>query len=158
MKNIVLARIDDRLIHGQVVTHWCKTTDANTILIVDDLLTEDAFTQRILKAAAPPSIQVEIVTIKDAVEYLKQNGKSGENIMILTKVPQTMEALVNNGISIKKIILGGMGQKTGRKKLNKNIFTTDEESVSIKRILEADVEMWYQLVPVERPVNVKSFF
>jgi PTS system mannose-specific IIB component len=158
MRNIVLARIDDRLIHGQVVTHWCKTTDANTIVIVDDPLTQDAFTQRILKAVSPPSVQVEILTIKDAVDYLKQDGKPGENIMILTKIPQTMEALVNNGVSIKKIILGGMGQKTGRKKLNKNIFTTDEETVSMKRIIEAGVEMWYQLVPVERPVNVRNFF
>ena len=157
MKNIVLTRIDDRLIHGQVVTHWCKSTDTNLIVIVDDQLIQDSFTQRILKAAAPPLIKVEIFNIQEGVRFLKQDSIQGENIMILTKIPQTMEALIDNGIPLKKIILGGMVARAGRKRINKNIHASDEEIASIKNILAKGTEMWYQLVPVERAVNVKSF-
>jgi len=157
MRNIVLARIDDRLIHGQVVTHWCKRTDANFILVIDDSLLQDLFTQRILKAAAPPSVKVDILGVQDAVLFLKQDGTKDEKLIILTKIPQTMEALVNNGIPLKEIILGGMVAKAGRKRINKNIHASEEEIDSIKKIIAKGTEMWYQLVPVERATNVKSF-
>lgn len=62
MKNIVLIRIDDRLIHGQVVTQWIKDTNGNRILIVDDKLVNDRMMMRILKAAAPPGVKVEVMT------------------------------------------------------------------------------------------------
>ena len=63
MRNIVLARIDDRLIHGQIATAWTKTTSATKIVIADDPLTKDTFTQRLLRAAAPHDITVEIGTV-----------------------------------------------------------------------------------------------
>ena len=59
MKNIVLIRIDDRLIHGQVVTQWIKDTNGNRILIVDDKLVNDRMMMRILKAAAPPGVKMQ---------------------------------------------------------------------------------------------------
>ena len=86
MKNIVLIRIDDRLIHGQVVTQWIKDTNGNRILIVDDKLVNDRMMMRILKAAAPPGVKVEVMTVADAEKELKQDAVPGENIVILVKV------------------------------------------------------------------------
>ena len=83
MRNIVLARIDDRLIHGQVVTAWVKQTNGNRIVIADDPLTKDTFMQRLLKAAAPPGITVDILTTADAINFLKEAPESGENIILL---------------------------------------------------------------------------
>ena len=79
MKNIVLIRIDDRLIHGQVVTQWIKDTNGNRILIVDDKLVNDRMMMRILKAAAPPGVKVEVMTVADAETELKQDAVPGEN-------------------------------------------------------------------------------
>ena len=91
MKNIVLIRIDDRLIHGQVVTQWIKDTNGNRILIVDDKLVNDRMMMRILKAAEPPGVKVEVMTVADAETELKQDAVPGENIVILVKVPLVQE-------------------------------------------------------------------
>ena len=94
MKNVVLCRIDDRLIHGQVVTSWVKQTNGNKIFVVDDALTKDMFMQKILSAAAPPGVKVEVLGISDAVDVLKGEAGSGENVIILVKVPQVIEKLI----------------------------------------------------------------
>ena len=157
MKNIVLIRIDDRLIHGQVVTQWIKDTNGNRILIVDDKLVNDRMMMRILKAAAPP-VKVEVMTVADAETELKQDAVPGENIVILVKVPLVLEALIDAGIPMQKIVLGGMGLTPKRKKFNKNVAATDEEVECMKRIVAKGVPMEFQLVPAERAINVEKLF
>ncbi len=156
MRSIVLTRIDDRLIHGQVVTSWCKTTNANAILIVDDALTKDPFMQRLLIAASPPGVEVKVKTVEEAIAYLHEDGLADEKLIVLTKTPFPVEALIQHGIAIDRVNLGGMGIKEGRKRFNKNVSATPEEVDSMKRIIKAGVEIYYQLVPGERSVNIKK--
>ena len=72
MRNIVLTRIDDRLIHGQVVTAWIKQYPINRILIIDDELSQNRLMQRIYKAAAPMGIEVLIQACAQAIDFLKE--------------------------------------------------------------------------------------
>lgn len=156
MKNIVLSRIDDRLIHGQVVTSWVKQTGGNKIIIVDDALTKDIFMQKILKAAAPPDVAVEVLNTETAAEMLKGEEESGEKIIILVKGPQTLEKLIEGGVKLKRIVLGGMGAKEGRKKFNRNVSASQEEMDSMKRIIQGGTEIVYQLVPTESPTDIQK--
>lgn len=157
MRNVVLARIDDRLIHGQIVTAWVKTTDANVILIADDKLMQDSFTQRILKAAAPPAVEVILNGLDDAAEYLAGDSPNGENIILLVKDPIVMKNLCDRGgVKFERIILGGMGAKAGRQRFNKNISASPEEVNAIREIIDSGTEMFYQLVPKEVAVNVRK--
>ncbi|MDR0718679.1 MAG: PTS sugar transporter subunit IIB [Treponema sp.] len=158
MRHIVLVRIDDRLIHGQVVTAWIKQTDGNRILIVDDKLVNDRMMQRVLKAAAPPGISIEVKTILESSDLLKQDPEPKENIIILVKTPEVLESLIEQGVEIKKIILGGMGLTGSRKRFNKNVAITDEEAACIKRIIAKGIVMEFQLVPEESAVNVEKLF
>ena len=134
MKNIVLTRIDDRLIHGQVVTAWIKQYPINKILIIDDELSQNRLMERIYKAAAPMGVEVLIQSVSEAREFLKE------------------------GIEIKKVILGGMGAKNGRKTFNRNVSASGEEVECFKRIVEGGVEIFYQLVPNDKAVNIRSLF
>ena len=70
MKHIVLCRIDDRLIHGQVVTAWVKQTEGNRIVIIDEALVKDVFLQKIIKAAAPSDIRIDIYNIENGVQLI----------------------------------------------------------------------------------------
>ena len=158
MRNLVLARIDDRLIHGQVVTAWCRTTSASSILIADDALVKDDFTQRLLKAAAPPDISVTILSVAEAGAYLKEPPDTNERIMLLTKAPEAIEQMADDGVVFKKIVLGGMGIKPGRNRFNKNVSASPEEVACMKRLVERGIDMQYQLVPRELPVNIKKIF
>ncbi len=156
MRNIVLARIDDRLIHGQIVTSWCKSTSASGILIADDSLSKDIFTQRLLKAAAPPDVTVVILDVSGTAAYLSEAGEPSERWILLTKAPEAMERLLDAGVPLTKIILGGMGMKAGRTRFNKNVSASPEETACMKKLVERGIDMQYQLVPRELPVNIKK--
>jgi PTS system mannose-specific IIB component len=146
MLNIVLTRIDDRLIHGQVITAWSKITKANRIIVVDDEVAEDSFMVKVLKMAAPSSIKVEIFTIADAAVALGGED-TGEKVIILVKTPKTVLGLVKAGVSIKELNLGGMGATQGRKQLYRNISISSEEKEIFKELLSLGVNVFVQIVP-----------
>ena len=156
MKHLVLVRIDDRLIHGQVVTAWVKQTDGNRIIIVDTPLTKDTFTQRILKASAPSGIHVDVMATQSAIEELKKEPEKGEKIIILVKTPEEIEALLLGGVLMEKVILGGMGSKAGRKKFNRNVSASPEEIASLARINKMGIPIYFQLVPSQAPVDIRK--
>lgn len=159
MKNLVLVRIDDRLIHGQVVTQWMKDTHANKVLIIDDKLPDDAFMKRVLKAAAPPGVKCIIKNVADSIPYIQGDPKTDdEAILVLVKYPWVIETLLDAGISIPKVILGGMGIRGDRKVFNRNVAANEEEVECMKRIIAKGSAMSYQLVPSDAPVDVQSYF
>jgi len=157
MKNILITRIDDRLIHGQVVTAWIKQYPINKILIIDEELSKNKLMERIYKAAAPVGVEVVIMGPEDAREFLLDLPLSKEKLMVLVKIPQILEELLYDGVTIDKIILGGMGAKPGRKTFNKNVSASEEEKDCFRRIIEQGVEICYQLVPVEKEVNIRKY-
>lgn len=74
-------RIDDRLIHGQVITAWIAYADAKSIVVADDKAAKDEFTQSLLKMATPDSIQLKILSVEDAITYLKGDEDAGKSIV-----------------------------------------------------------------------------
>ena len=115
------------LVHGQIATQWLKTTHANKVLIIDEALPSNALQVRILKAAAPAGIKVLVKNIDDGIEYCKKEQREDEIILVLVKVPEVIEAMIKGGISLPTVILGGMGFKDGRTRINKNISASSEE-------------------------------
>lgn len=154
MKELALVRIDDRLIHGQVVTAWVKQYKITNILIVDDQLVKDVFMQKVLTMAAPPGIDVSVKSESDAIALLNSEAVAGENILLLVKVPIVLERLKEQGVPMNKIILGGMGAKAGRKKFTKNVSANEDEVACLRRLLEGGAEIVYQLVPDEKPTSL----
>ena len=98
MENLLLARIDDRLIHGQVMTAWMKVMPAKKIIIVDNKAAKDDFMINVLELAAPSGVKVEVLNEEKAIESLKK-GLSVPTIM-LAKSPYAYKALVDRGINI----------------------------------------------------------
>lgn len=156
MRNIVLTRIDDRLIHGQVVTAWIRRYPINRILIVDDELSKNRLMERIYRAAAPVGTEVLIKPVQEAAAFLREDGERGENILILVKVPQVIEALLEGEVEIKKVILGGMAAGKGRKTFIRNVSASREEIECMRRISEKGIELSYQLVPDEKETDLKK--
>ena len=152
MRNVVLARIDDRLIHGQVVTGWLKLTNGNKIYIVDDKLKNDAMMQTILKTAAPVGTKVFVQSQAECAAALKKEGQPNERIMILAKIPQVFEYLIDEGAVFPQIILGGMGMTANRQRFYKNIAASE----CMRRIVAKGTEIIYQLVPDEASKNIKT--
>lgn len=158
MKNILVARIDDRLIHGQVVTSWVKAYPITEILIIAEDLAQNMLMHRIYKSVAPAGIEVTIMDNLKALNYLKTDDKNDQNLLILVKTPDVFEFLSENGIPLSKIILGGMGLKPGRETLIKNVAANAAERESLSRMVNKGIKIVYQLVPASSEKSVEKLF
>jgi len=157
MSNIALTRIDDRLIHGQVMTSWVKYTKANKIVIVDDGVANDPFMGDILKMAVPSGIDVDIYDTQKAVEMLKSKEKNSNSIIILAKTPNAIYALIQGGVDITEINVGGMGAGPGRKSLYKNISASAQEREIFKKIVSMGKAVFMQIVPDDKRVEINRY-
>ncbi|MDU5335011.1 PTS sugar transporter subunit IIB [Enterococcus sp.] len=146
MGEIVLARIDDRLIHGQVMTAWLQFTGGNHIVIVDDATAGDEFTKSIMSMAVPNGIKLSILTIEEGTALLA-NIPEGHRIIVLAKEPQTYWKLIENGVKFDEIIIGGMGARKDRKTFHKNISASEEEKETFKNIVSQNVKMKIHVIP-----------
>lgn len=153
MLNIVLTRIDDRLIHGQVITAWSKITAATRIVVVDDGVAKDPFMAKVLKIAAPSTVKVEVYSIEEASGVLKGED-TGEKVIVLVKYPATVLELVKLGVGIKELNVGGMGASKGRKSFYKNISVSQEEKDIFKELTNNGIDISIQIVPDAKKIDV----
>lgn len=156
MRNIVLARVDDRLIHGEVVTAWTPSLSANRIVIVDDQVAADKFNKRVLMALAPQGTKVAVLTVEGAAKALQKPDPGGERVIVLTKTPIVFEQLIDGGVDIKEVCLGGMGIRGDRKPFVNNVSASPEEVDSIRRMRQKGVNVYYQLVPEQKVVDISN--
>lgn len=153
MQNLVLTRIDDRLIHGQVMTKWLKSTGAQNVVIVDDKVAKNDFMINIFESAIPEDIGIGVFDKEDAVKFFSQPLEAPT--LILVKIPETLEYMIDHGIDIKDIDLGGMGAKNGRNTLYQYISTSSDEDKCFLRLLNKGINVYVQIVPQNEKVPIK---
>ncbi len=153
MQNLVLTRIDDRLIHGQVMTKWLKETGAQNVVIIDDATSQNDFMINVFEQAIPEDIGIGVFNKEDGVKFFSQPLE--DPTMILVKVPETIEYLVDHGIDIKEVDLGGMGAKEGRSTLYQYISTSSEEDKCFNRLIDKGIDVYIQIVPQNEKQAVK---
>lgn len=151
-----LVRIDDRLIHGQVVAVWVKHIRIDRIIIVDDGVAKDPFMQEVLRLAAPPGIKVDVRTIQEAIATLGEGSPQRDRTMVLLKSPQAARLLFDGGVRFNHLNVGGIGAGPGRKSVFKNISMSDEEKEILKSLVKDGVRITLQTVPGEQCVDFSS--
>ncbi len=155
MQNLVLTRIDDRLIHGQVMTAWIKNKGADQVVIVDDGTANDEYMIEVLEMAIPEEIAIGIFTKEEGVEFFSQ-GLDAPTIL-LVKGPDVLNYLVDHGIAIEEVDVGGMGTRKDRNVLYKNISTSPEENEQFKQLIAKNVNVFVQVMPQDKPADVAKF-
>lgn len=157
MRNVVLARVDDRLIHGEVVSVWGPALGINQYVIVDDEVAANKITKRVIKALCPSSAGCGIYSVEKGAEVLqKEQTDKKEKIMVLVKSPITLLRLVELGIPFEKINLGGMGLHEGRKPFFKTLSCTKEEVGAIRELVNQEIYVFYQLVPEQKATDIRK--
>lgn len=114
--SIKFIRIDDRLIHGQVVTAWIKNYQAKKILIIDDQVAADSFLINVLKMVAPSGIELRIEGTNNLTQLIAEYEADDKNTVLLMKTPQTAQKVFDSGASLRALNVGGMGASKTRKK------------------------------------------
>ena len=157
MSKIVLARVDSRLIHGQVVTKWLQQSAANEIIVVSDELEQDEFLQSIYLMAAPPGVEV-IIKGTESVKNYWENEASTKNTKVLFLVPDltTLKEMVEAGIVTEAIQVGGLGGGPSRKNVVKNINLSEEDVEILEGLLAKEMDVYFQAIPEETPVPIQK--
>ena len=148
MNNLVFTRIDDRLIHGQVCAAWLKTlSNVRHILCIDDKTSQDPFMAEMFSLLIPSHISIEVRSVDEALEIFKKGLE--KPTMVIVKVPQTIQRLMDNGIEFDHLNIGGMGMSAGRKKLFQNISASEEERQIFKNLMDRGVKIEIQIIPAQ---------
>ena len=155
--SIALARIDDRLIHGQVVIGWGVPLRVELIAVVDDGVAANAWEQEIYRMAVPGAVAVEFVGREQAAGRLRQWVADSRPVFVLTSDPDTMAALVVAGQgAIRKVNLGGIHSGPGRRERLRYVYLTDAEMSTLRRLEAQGTLITAQDVPGATAVPLRE--
>ncbi|MFW2491994.1 mannose/fructose/sorbose PTS transporter subunit IIB [Clostridium chromiireducens] len=138
---ITLARIDDRLIHGQIVTVWSKETKCQRIIVCNDDVAKDEIRKTLLTQVAPPGIQSHVVDIDKAVRVINNPNYENDVVMLLFTNPTDVLRLVEAGIDIKSVNIGGMSFKEGKTQVTGAVSLNDQDIKSFRKLNDKNIEL-----------------
>jgi PTS system mannose-specific IIB component len=133
---IGLARIDDRLIHGQVATRWTKETNVNRIIVVSDEVAADTVRKTLLTQVAPPGVTAHVVDVAKMIRVYNNPQYAGDRVMLLFTNPTDVERIVEQGVKITTVNIGGMAFRQGKTQVN-NAISVDEKDIDAFNKLNA---------------------
>lgn len=152
--NITLARIDDRLIHGQVTTVWSKVANAQRIIICNDEVYNDEVRRTLLRQAAPPGMKVNVVNIEKAVAVYLNPQYKDETVFYLFTNPQDALKMVSQGVKIATLNIGGMAWRPGKKQLTKAVSLDDDDIQAFRDLDKMGVKLDLRVVASDPSINI----
>ena len=157
MPNIIITRIDNRLVHGQVATQWCGAIGANLILVANDEVAGNKMRQGLMDMAAPSYAAMRYWTIeKTCATIHKANDK--QLIFIVCETPHDVLRLVEGGVPIKKVNIGNMHMAEGKRQVAGSVAVDDKDVAAFARLRELGVELEIRRVPQEASENIEKLF
>jgi len=134
----VLARIDSRLLHGQVATSWTKETGPNRIIVVSDNVANDEMRRTLIKEAAPAGVSAHVIPIDQMIKIAKDDKHfGGQKVMLLFETPEDAKRAVDGGVPLKEINVGSMAHSVGKVQPNK-VLAFDQKDIDTYKAMEAN--------------------
>jgi len=151
----VLARIDSRLLHGQVATAWTKTTQPTRIIVVSDAVAKDELRKKLIQQAAPPGVKAHVVPIKKMIELAKDDQHfGGQRALLLFESPQDALRAVEGGVPLKTINVGSMAHSPGKVQPNKVLAFSQEDIHTFAKLKAAGLNFDVRKVPNDSKGNM----
>jgi len=152
---ILLCRVDDRLIHGQVVVGWGAKLGIDYIAVIDDELSESEWEQDLYRAGLPEDIEARFVSVAEAAERLAEWAEAKERGFVLTRDVDTMVRLAERdaleGIDVN---LGGLHDAPGRRRVLPYLFLSVHDREALESLRQAGVRVTAQDVPTARKIGL----
>lgn len=134
--DVVLARVDSRLLHGQVATAWTKATHPNRIIVVSDAVSKDDLRKKLIEQAAPPGVKANVVPISKMIEVAKDPRFGDTKALLLFETPEDALRAIDGGVPIKTLNIGSMAHSVGKVMVNK-VLSMDNEDVKTFEMLKS---------------------
>ena len=155
--SIALYRIDDRLIHGQVVVGWGQPLNCSFIVLVDDEVRDSDWEQDLYRMGVPPHIDVVFASVAEAAERLPAWEADARVGILLVGDIDTAVALAAQSERVKRVNVGGIHHRAGRSERLRYVYLTEDEAAKLRRLAASGVEVTAQDVPTARALPLADF-
>jgi PTS system mannose-specific IIA component len=155
---ILLYRVDERLIHGQVVVGWGNSLKLNQIVLANDQVASNTWERELYLACVPPEVKPVILSVDQAAQGITSGRFEPQRTMVLVDSPFDVLSLLRLGVKIQSVNVGGMHSKTGRRKILSYLFMSAEEIAAFETIMSAGVECECRDVPLAEKHDLATLF
>jgi mannose/fructose/N-acetylgalactosamine-specific phosphotransferase system component IIB len=149
---LTLVRVDDRLIHGQVVAVWLRAVGADRIVIVDDPTARDEFLRTVLTLAAPEGVPVEVLGLAAGAVRVAALAAAPERTLVLLRSPLTALALRRAGVEFELLNVGGIGAGPGRRLVHRSVSASPDELAALRELERLGTRVELRALVDDRPV------
>ena len=155
--SIVLYRIDDRLIHGQVVVGWGQPLDIGFIVLVDDEVAGSEWEQELYRMGTPPEMEVYFHSVDEAVEALpKYQADPRPGLLLTGDIASMLRLVKQSGGQLRDVNVGGIHHRTDRKQRLRYVFLSPAEEQLLRDLADAGANVTAQDVPATHPVELND--
>ena len=150
----VLARVDTRLLHGQVATNWTKATHPNRIIVVSDSVSKDDLRKKLIEQAAPPGVRAHVIPLDKLVQVYNDPRFGDTKALLLFENPQDALAVIEKGVEIPELNIGSMAHSVGKVQIN-NVLSVDQADVdTYKKLRDLGVKFDVRKVSGDSPSDL----
>lgn len=144
---VILARIDDRLIHGQVTVGWSEALRPDRIILANNAIAADPWQIKVYSSTVPPHIEVSIMPVAKAAASLADHAHRDEKVLLLTGSVEEMGELVRLGVPVEMVNVGGLHFSAGKKEMLPFVYLDKHDLKGLVRLIEMGSTLSAQQVP-----------
>ena len=144
---VVLARVDQRLVHGIVVNQWAAEVQPKRYMVIDDAVSQDED----VKASNPAGTGMSIIDTEKALTNFKAGKYDAQRVFVIAKEPSTMLKLLDAGIEIPRVDIGIIFAEDGRTQISKFVSVNQQEVADFKELEKRGVPVNIRYVPADSP-------
>lgn len=152
----VLARVDSRLLHGQVATAWTKSVNPNRIIVVSDAVAKDDLRKKLIEQAAPPGVKANVVPISKMIEVAKDPRFGNTKALLLFENPQDVLTAVEGGVDIKELNVGSMAHSVGKVVVSKVLSMGNDDVEAFEKLASKGITFDVRKVPNDSRDNMND--
>lgn len=153
MPNILLTRVDNRLIHGQVGVTWVNHLGANLILVANDEVANDKVQQSLMEMVVPDAIATRFFSIEKTINVIHK-ASDKQKIFLVCRTPQDVLRLVKGGVPLKELNIGNMHFSEGKEQVASTVSLDADDKKTIRELLDLGIKVEVRRVPDEK-VEIK---
>jgi mannose/fructose/sorbose-specific phosphotransferase system IIB component len=150
---MILYRIDDRFIHGQVVVGWVRYLGATELIVINDRIAAEPFQRELYQMVVPEGTAAVICAVEDAIDYLN-SVPAEKNVIVLLGGPDDVSRLISKGVNITNVNVGNMAYSEGKTQVTRSVSLSPEEKNLFCTLSDDGVRFEVRAVPTDSPVNL----
>jgi mannose/fructose/N-acetylgalactosamine-specific phosphotransferase system component IIB len=153
---LILFRIDDRLIHAQVVVGWGRNLKPDRIILADDSVAAEEWEAELYASAAEPDFKTTVLTIAEAAEQIEGGVFDSEKIFLLVRGPSEALGMIEAGLGTKEVNVGGLHFREGREKITENVWVDAGEKAVLRDIVKKGITLEARALPGDERITINA--